>query len=106
MPLILIFVATIIIIATVGTLYLARCDKLNSAVWKRVANWIVFLASFACLVISLRLFVNMAIFVDEYNSSPTLVCGGGFWLMMDWLRLGFLFLLSFAAGANLIMKIK
>lgn len=56
--------------------------------------FIIFLLSAVSLFISLILFWNQGIFVDEYNLSPEIVCGGVFWNAADWLRLLFLFLLS------------
>lgn len=61
----------------------------------------VFLISFISLLISLKLFWNMAIFADEYNSSTTIIHGGNFWLLMDWLRLLLLFLLCIISVINI-----
>lgn len=62
----------------------------------------VFLISFISLIISLKLFWNMAIFADEYNSSPGIINGGEFWLYMDWLRLLLLFLLCIVSAINIL----
>lgn len=62
---------------------------------------IIFLLSFFSLLISLKLFWNLGIFVDEYNLSPDIVNGGDFWLSMDWLRLLLLFLLCIVSGMNI-----
>jgi hypothetical protein len=43
----------------------------------------------------------MAIFVDEYNSSPSIVDGGDFWLTMDWLRVLLLLLLCVISGISI-----
>ena len=43
----------------------------------------------------------MGIFVDEFNTSPAVVNGGEFWLMMDWLRLGLLAVISGVSGVKL-----
>lgn len=48
---------------------------------------ILIVISLIVLVISTKLFWNMGIYVDEYNSTPSLITGGDFWLLMDWLRL-------------------
>jgi hypothetical protein len=61
----------------------------------------VFLISFISLLISLKLFWNMAIFADEYNSSATIINGGNFWLLMDWVRLLLLFLLCIISVINI-----
>ncbi|WP_160693494.1 hypothetical protein [Clostridium sp. C2-6-12] len=60
---------------------------------KKKFSIIIFLLSFVSLIISLKLFLNSAIFADEYNTSPAIINGGEFWLTMDWLRLLFLLLL-------------
>ncbi|WP_062050441.1 hypothetical protein [Bacillus sp. JCM 19034] len=61
----------------------------------------VFLLSLLSLLISLKLFWNLGIFVDEYGLSPDVVNGGGFWLTMDWLRLLLLFLLCVVSGISI-----
>lgn len=58
----------------------------------------LFLLSFVSLLISLKLFWNLGIFVDEHNLSPDVVNGGDFWLMMDWLRLLLLLVLCIVTG--------
>ena len=62
---------------------------------------IVFLLSFFSLIISLKLFWNLGVFVDEYGLSPDIVNGGDFWLSMDWLRLLLLLLLSIVYGMSI-----
>ena len=62
---------------------------------------IVFLLSFFSLIISLKLFWNLGIFVDEYGLSPDIVNGGDFWLSMDWLRLLLLLLLCIVSGISI-----
>ena len=57
----------------------------------RTLTIIVFLLSLISLLISLKLFWNLGIFVDEHALSPDIVNGGDFWLAMDWLRLLVLF---------------
>lgn len=46
-----------------------------------------------CLIISMKLFWNLAIFSDEKGISPNMVLGGDFWLYMDWLKLFLLLIL-------------
>ncbi|KAB1437741.1 hypothetical protein [Candidatus Galacturonibacter soehngenii] len=43
-----------------------------------------------CLLISMKLFWNTAVFVDEHNLSPDLVLGGMGGLIMSWIVLGLL----------------
>lgn len=68
---------------------------------KKVISITIFLLSLVSLLISLKLFWNKAVFVDEYNISPDIVNGGDFWLTMDWLRLLFLFLLCVVSVVNI-----
>lgn len=65
---------------------------------------VLFILSFASLIISLKLFWNLGIFVDEYNLSPEVVNGGGFWLTMDWMRLVLLFVLCVITGMEILKK--
>lgn len=70
---------------------------------KSISLWI-FGISTVSLLVSLKLFWNMGIFVDEANTSPAAVCGGTFWLAMDWLRLGLLALLVILSLVQLARK--
>ncbi len=65
---------------------------------------IVFVLSCVTLFISLKLFWNMGIYVDEYNSSPSRVYGSEFWLYMAWIRLILLAIMTFILGRKLITK--
>lgn len=56
---------------------------------KKIVPLVIFICSLAVFLISVQLFWNMGIFVDEYNTTPSAVCGGEFWLCMDWARLLF-----------------
>lgn len=69
---------------------------------KNGLNMAVFVLSLFSLLISLKLFYNMGIYADQYGSSPVLVSGGWFWLYMDWVRLGLLFILCLISGLTLI----
>ena len=53
----------------------------------RLSKIFLFAVSLLTLLISLKLFCNMGVYVDEAGTSPDKVCGGEFWLYMDWLRL-------------------
>jgi hypothetical protein len=66
----------------------------------------IFLLSIVCLVISFKLFRNMGIYVDEFNTSPDVVLGGDFWLYMAWLRLGFSALICILSGISLFSQNK
>lgn len=61
----------------------------------------VFLLSLFSLLISIRLFWNLGIFVDDNGLSPDVVNGGDFWLTMDWLRLLLLLLLCIVSGISI-----
>ncbi len=73
---------------------------------KRELDIVIFVLSLISLVISLKLFWNMGVYADEYGSSPDLVCGGWFWLCMDWIRLGLLLVLCIISGFKLIKRSK
>ncbi|MGG0175147.1 hypothetical protein [Gottfriedia acidiceleris] len=68
---------------------------------KRKLSITVFLLSLFSLLISLKLFLNLGIFVDESGLSPNIVNGGVLWLTMDWLRLLLLLLLCVVSGINI-----
>ena len=53
----------------------------------RLSKIFLFAVSLLTLLISLKLFWNMGVYVDEAGTSPDKVCGGELWLYMDWLRL-------------------
>ncbi|MBS4214075.1 hypothetical protein BGM25_15910 [Bacillus sp. FJAT-29953] len=61
----------------------------------------VFIISLFSSLISVKLFWNLGIFVDEYGLSPDIVNGGDFWLAMDWLRLLLLLLLCVVSGISI-----
>ena len=66
----------------------------------------VFILSVLSLLISVKLFWNTAIFVDEYNLSPAIVNGGDFWISMDWVRLFLLLLLCILSGIGIFKSDK
>lgn len=68
---------------------------------KRKLSITLFLLSLFSLLISLKLFFNLGIFVDEYGLSPDIVNGGDLWLTMDWLRLLLLLLLCVVSGISI-----
>lgn len=71
---------------------------------KKVVPLIVFVCSLAALWISANLFYNMGIYVDEHNTTPSVVYGGNFWLIMSWLRLGLLGIITVVSGIQLVRK--
>ncbi|KEI00541.1 hypothetical protein ADU80_06265 [Clostridium botulinum] len=73
---------------------------------KKIICTLTFILSFASLLISIKLFWNTSIFVDEYNLTPAIVDGGDFWLSMDWLRLLLLLLLSIISFISIFVRPK
>lgn len=71
---------------------------------KKTLNIIIFTGCLLALIISVKLFWNTGVFVDEFNTSPDVVCGGNFWLYMDWLRLFILALITVLSGINLLKE--
>lgn len=69
---------------------------------RKTASIMVFILSLIALFISIKLFWNMSVFVDEFNTSPDVVLGGEFWLYMNWLRLGCLSIICILSGVNLL----
>ncbi|WP_375090368.1 hypothetical protein [Peribacillus sp. RS7] len=80
-------------------------QKRGFTMGKRKLSITVFLLSLFSLLISLKLFWNLGIFVDEYGLSPDIVNGGDLWLTMDWLRLLLLLLLCVVSGIS-IFRVK
>ncbi|MCM1175259.1 MAG: hypothetical protein NC341_09435 [Blautia sp.] len=39
--------------------------------------------------------------MEEYNTSPSVVCGGDFWLMADWPRLALSCIMTVVSGIAL-----
>ncbi|MEG2108170.1 MAG: hypothetical protein RRY19_00185 [Clostridium sp.] len=72
----------------------------------RILDISIFIFSIICLIISARLMYSMGIYVDEYGTNPSVICGGDFWLYTDWVRLGFSVLISVLSGINLFRKNK
>ena len=54
------------------------------------------------LIVSIKLFYNLGIYVDEVNISPDVVLGGELWLIMNWLRLVASTLICLLSGINFI----
>lgn len=71
---------------------------------KKVSSLIVFVCSALALAISLKLFWNMGVYVDDHVTSPQAVYGGHFWSDMAWLRLALLAVTTLVSGVNLFRK--
>lgn len=72
----------------------------------RGINVTIFILSSICLIISIKLFWNIAVYADEFNTSPDRILGGNLWLLADWLRLVLSGLISILAGINLFRNQK
>lgn len=72
----------------------------------KVVSGINIVLQIVCLLISLKLFWNTAIFVDEYNLSPDIVLGGMGWLVMSWTVLGLLGAIIILTGITVIINKK
>ena len=48
---------------------------------------ILFILSLICLIISAKLFYQLGIYVDEANTSPSVVLGGNFGVWLEWTHL-------------------
>lgn len=88
-----------------GVIYFKKTEK-EINLEKRGVNIVIFALSLISLVISLKLFWNLAVYVDDYGASPVLVTGGSFWLFMDWIRQGLLLVLCVISGFKLIKRSK
>lgn len=103
MPLVFVISLIIILCICFAVIYLQKTGK-EVNLEKRGINLVIFILSLISLVISMKLFWNMGVYADEYGSSPSLVCGGWFWLYMDWIRLGLLLILCIISGFKLIRR--
>ncbi|AEG61414.1 hypothetical protein V6C32_02870 [Desulforamulus ruminis] len=105
MPALIISLILIVLCVYFAVFYFKKTEK-KINLEKRGINIVIFVLSLISLIISLKLFWNMGVYVDDYGSSPVLVSGGWFWLNMDWLRLGLLFVLCVISGLKLIKRPK
>lgn len=72
----------------------------------KVISGINIVLQIVCFLISLKLFWNIAVFVDEYNLSPDIVFGGMGWLIMSWTVLGLLGVIIILTGITVIINKK
>ena len=68
---------------------------------KKDTVFLIFINSLVIFIISAYLSYQMGIYVDEYNTTPSVVYGGDFWLMADWLRLALSGLMAAVSGLAL-----
>ena len=67
----------------------------------KLINGSIFILSIICLIITCKLFWNLAIYIDEFNISTDIVLGGEFYLYMNWFKIGALALICILSGINL-----
>lgn len=65
---------------------------------------IILLLSITCLIISSKLFWNICVYVDEYNTTTSIVLGNYFWNCTYWFMLIFNFLICVLSGIKLLKK--
>ena len=104
MPITFLLIGIILIFLSVAFVVVYSNRNKSAGLKISIRNGFIFVLSLIALVISLKLFWNMGVYADEYGSSPALISGGMFWLVMDWLRLGLLFLLCLFSGIALIQS--
>lgn len=82
-----------------------KVGKEKSSVTKLIIDGILFCFSLFAFIVSLVLFRNLGVYVNEYGSSPVLVFGGWFWLWMNVARLAVLFIICLISGVRLIWQL-
>lgn len=57
------------------------------------SNFSILLLSIFSFIISTKLFWNISLYVDKYNTSPSIVLGNSFWNYSYWFMILFNFLI-------------
>lgn len=97
-------IALVFVVLCIFTLiYLMKKGK-EVSLEKKGLNIGIFILSFISLVISLILFWNIAVYVDDFGADPVAVYGSDFWLYMAWLRLLLLSIITLISGIKLFSK--
>lgn len=90
-----------------GILILAGCiffsRRQAKSLTTAVVNATLSACCFGALMITMKQFINMGIYVDEHGTSPDAVLGGEFDLALAWLKL---VLLALAFALSLINCVK
>lgn len=73
---------------------------------KKILEIVVFTLSIICLCISMKQFWDVGIFVDEHNFSPSMIFGGMFGMILEWVRLAFLFIICLLSFVNILQSNK
>lgn len=84
-------------------IYLLKTRK-EMKIEKRGLNLFIFVLSFISLVICLKLFWNIAIYVDDFAADIEEIFGSEFWLYTAWLQLPILAIITFISGIKLFRK--
>lgn len=85
-----------------GRIYLSwKGTKEGGIGMKKIIAFLIFLSSLLIFIISANLSYRMGIYVDEYNTTPSVVYGGDFWLMADWFRLALSAVMAVISGIAL-----
>lgn len=71
---------------------------------RNIWNICVFCICIVCLIISLYLLWHLGIFVDQFNTSPSIVLGSTFGLALLWGRIFLLFIASILSFVNLCRR--
>ncbi len=67
----------------------------------KFTNITIIILSCISLIISCKTILSLAIFSDEFNTSPDVILGGEFWLNMNWLQIPICVLVCILAAINL-----
>ncbi|MGY0691862.1 hypothetical protein ACW2QC_03605 [Virgibacillus sp. FSP13] len=103
MPILVIGLVLVVLCICFTVIYLIKTGK-EVNLKKNRGLTLIFVFSLISLVISLKIFFNIAIYVDDFGASPTAVYGGDFWLSMAWLRLALLAIITIISGIKLFSK--
>lgn len=72
----------------------------------KLIKWSMFILSVICFFICYKQIINLAIYSDEFNTSPYVVLGGEFWLFVSKLEFIMMLVLSILSAINLFKKPK
>ena len=105
MLLMIVLLIVIIVLSIVLVNKALQRDDIGMAVQK-IIHWAIFILSVLSLIISLVIFGNIGHYVSDYGTSTSVVYGGDFWNIMDWLRLLLLLIVSILSGVSLFKERK
>ena len=67
-------------------------------------NLSILILGMICLIISIKTFYNLGFYVDEYNTSPSVVLGGDMWVYTQWIGVGINVIICALSGIEFIKK--